>query len=134
MNGTFKFPKSVKYPSIPIYIDKTSTVYPLSESSFLTGPEYILAKRQGCTFDVKSAFYIYPKEKKVAEDKVELIKPFYNIIKEIKNLRRVHNKGTFNNLIYKETGNSIYGNVVRGMSDKKSYDTLTGKTFRITGT
>lgn len=38
------------------------------------------------------------------------------------------------NLLYKEMGNSIYGNVVRGMSNKKSFDTLTGKSCRVTGT
>jgi len=38
VNCKFKFPTEVKYPSIPCYIDKTTTVYPLSGSSFLTGP------------------------------------------------------------------------------------------------
>lgn len=41
VNTDFEFPKNVKYPSIPCYIDKTSTVYPLKgENAFLTGPEY----------------------------------------------------------------------------------------------
>ena len=43
-----EFPEDVKYPSIPCYIDKTTTVYPLKGSSFITGPEYNLALRQGC--------------------------------------------------------------------------------------
>lgn len=30
-------------------------------------------------------------------------------------------------------GNSIYGNVVRGISNKMSFDTNTRKMFRITG-
>ena len=135
MNCNFKFPTTVKYPSIPCYIDNTTTVYPLTGSSFLTGPEYVLAKRQGCVFDIKSAFYIEPKTKlNVVKNKYELIKPFYGIIKNIQALRRVHKKGTINNLLYKEMGNSIYGNVVRGMSNKKSFDSQTGKTFRVTGT
>ena len=61
--GTFKITKSVKYPSIPIYIDKTSTVDTL-EGSFcclLTGPEYIIAKQQGCNIEIKSAF-LYPSD------------------------------------------------------------------------
>lgn len=55
----------------------------------------------------KKCFLHNPKEKnKVVDNKKELIKPFYNIIKEIKNLRRKQDKGTINNLLYKEMGNS----------------------------
>ena len=49
-------------------------------------------------------------------------------------MRRKFPKGHINNLLYKEMGNSIYGNVVRGMSDKKSFDANTGEMFRIKGT
>jgi hypothetical protein len=36
VNTKFEFPESVKYPSIPCYIDKTTTVYPLSGEAYLT--------------------------------------------------------------------------------------------------
>lgn len=135
MNCDFVFPKETKYPSIPCYIDKTTTVYPLTGCAYLTGPEYFLARRQGCEFRIKSVFYIHAKEKyNVKSNKYELIKPFYQIIKDLQKLRREYPKGSINNLLYKEMGNSIYGNVVRGMSNKMSFDSLTGKTFRVTGT
>lgn len=38
VNCNFQFPSVVKYPSIHCCIYKTKTVYPLSGSSFLTGP------------------------------------------------------------------------------------------------
>ena len=137
VNCNFKFPCDLKYPSIPCYIDKTTTVYPLNGSAYLTGPEYLLAKHQGCVFDIKSVFYIKPKEKisnKNGKVLVELIKPFNAIIKNIQSLRRKYVKGTLQNTLYKEMGNSIYGNVVRGISSKKSFDSLTGKMFRVSGT
>lgn len=82
VNCDFQFPSDVKYPSIPGYIDITTTFYPLSGSSFLTGPEYILAKRQGCSFDVKSAFYIHPKEKlNVVVNEKESIKLFIILLR-----------------------------------------------------
>jgi hypothetical protein len=62
------------------------------------------------------------------------MKPFYEIFKNIQGKRREFPKGTINNLLYKEMGNSIYGNVVRGMSDKKSFDSLTKKMFRVKAT
>ena len=53
---TFQFPPDTKYPSIPVYIDKTTTVYPLEGTALLTGVEYILAHRQGC--DLKVAYAV----------------------------------------------------------------------------
>ena len=38
------------------------------------------------------------------------------------------------NLLYKEIGNSIYGNVVRGMADKRKFDIKTGSNLRIDST
>ena len=38
VNTYFQFPKEVKYPSIPCYIAKTTTVYPLNGSALITGP------------------------------------------------------------------------------------------------
>jgi hypothetical protein len=100
VNVTFKYPKSVKDPSIPNYIDKTSTVYPL-ECSFLfvcvcllTGPEYLLAKQQGCKIEINSACISsqtekHPVKQRVDEnEKVEFIQPYHVIIKEIKSRRR----------------------------------------------
>jgi hypothetical protein len=178
INGSFKFPKDLKYPSIPCYIDETTTIYPLTGSCLLTGPEYLLAVNQGCSVDIKSVFYIPPslgeldenknvnvhpsietvpclttpttKEKRKKkpqkytprttcddgddDDTYPLQKPFYEIIKEIQRLRGEHPKGSIQNLLYKEVGNSIYGNVVRGMSNKKSFDSLTGNYTKVTAT
>lgn len=142
VNGILKFSNDVKYPSIPCYIDKTSTIYLLESSCLLIGPEYLLAKRQGCIIDINSVFYIFTflpkkiqwlrKRKKRGKERMKKYKPFHTIIKDIQRLRREHPKGIINNLLYKEMGNSIYANVVWGLSNKKSFDTLTGKTFRVT--
>lgn len=135
VNCDFEFHPDVKYPSIPCFVDNTTTVYPIKGSAYLTGPEYLLAKKQGCDFNFKSAFYIHSKEKfNIGKNKSEVIKPFHRIIRDIQKLRRGFPKDTINNLLYKEMGNSIYGNVVRGISNKKSFDSLTGKMFRVTGT
>lgn len=76
---------------IPCYIDKKNyKVYHLSGSSFLTGPEFLLAKKQVATFFIKSAFYIHPKEKlNKNTNETETIKPFHNILKSIQEKRRV---------------------------------------------
>jgi len=62
IKGTFSFPttieKTVKYPSIPIYLDETTTVYPTSGECVLTGAEYVLARNQGCEIEVSSCVEI----------------------------------------------------------------------------
>ena len=137
INGSFNFPKEVKYPSIPCYIDSSTTVYPLTGKCLLTGPEYLLAKSQGASITFKSSYYIPPKETKRKVGPVEIttpIKPFCDIIGEIQAKRREFPKGSVLNLLYKEMGNSIYGNLVRGMSNKKSFDIKSGKMLRVGAT
>lgn len=134
VNANFNFPADVKYPSIPCFIDNSATVYPLNGTCLLTGPEYLLAKNQGCEIHVKSAFYIPPRKKTLNVGGVSVdtyLKPFYEIINKIQEKRREHPKGHILNLLYKEMGNSIYGNVVRGISNKKRFDTKAGKMVRM---
>jgi hypothetical protein len=132
INAKFNFPDSVKYPSIPCYIDKTTTVYPLKGEAFITGPEFILARSQGCKFFIKSAFYIHPKGNYNPITKtIELMKPFNGIINKLQKLRREFPKGTLNNMMYKELGNGIYGNIVKGISNKQEFDATTKQMSRV---
>lgn len=57
MKGKFTFPKSTKFPSIPCYVGD-ATVYPLKGECVLTGPEYLLAKKQGCKLVLSEIFYL----------------------------------------------------------------------------
>src|SRR5258705_12253398 len=139
IKGFFNFPNNTKYPSIPCYLDGkgTVTVYPLSGQCLLKGPEYYLAKLQGCEIQIESIVNTPPKKisTKIGNlQSTEILKPFYKIIKEILTLRNNYPKGDIMNLLYKEIGNSIYGNVVRGIADKRKFDIKTGKNLRIDST
>jgi hypothetical protein len=137
IRGNFKFPDNTKYPSIPCYMDNTTTVYPLQGNCLLTGPELLLARSQKCIIEIKSAFYIPPTEnlKNVGiMNIIQTVKPFHEIIKELQSNRQKYPKGHFMNFLYKELGNSIYGNVVRGMSNKKCFDPKTGTMNRVSAT
>lgn len=82
---------------------------------YLTGPEYWLAIRQGWELNIKSAFYIQLKTKKVYNNNTNKvfdeheIKPFQDIIKDIPCKRREFKKGKVENALYKEKGNSSNG-------------------------
>lgn len=139
----FKFPDSVKYPSIPCYVDDTTTVYPLTGEALLTGFEYKLAKSQGCVIEIDECFIIpfkkidkngfinlceskkslskFDKDQEVfIESSID--KPYYEVIKELQQKRRLYPKKSLYNKLYKEMANSIYGNVVRGISNKRVFD------------
>ena len=136
-NANFKFPEDTKYPSIPCFVDDTTTVYPLQGEALISGPEFLLAKNQKCCIEIKSAFYIPPTEIKTERRGMNITlttKPFYSLIKSLQMKRREYPKGHIMNSLYKEMANSIYGNVVRGISNKLSFDTKTGQMFRMTGT
>ena len=127
---SFKFPNNTKYPSIPVYVDETTTVYPLiGKGAILTGAEYYLAKTQGCYFDFEEIYTVpYYRTNDLIS---KTVYPFKDIINEIQLKRREHAKGTISNLMYKEIGNSIYGSLVRGMGDKRKYDNKLKRTVRM---
>lgn len=139
---TFRFPDDVKYPSIPVYVDETTTIYPKNGTGVLTGAEYILARNQECELNIqkiyhipfltKSIFIEDPEEEgKIVNVIKEKVSPFELIINEVQAKRREYAKGTISNLMYKEIGNSIYGSLVRGINDKRKYDNKTGMMIRI---
>lgn len=133
IKASFMFKKTVKYPSIPCYVDETTTVYPLNGTCILTGAEYLLAVSQECKLIIDDIFYI-PFSKRINQyGQNEVITPFGTVLELIQRKRREFAKGTINNLMYKEIGNSIYGSTVRGMSNKRRFDIKTGNTVRVEG-
>jgi hypothetical protein len=134
----FEYPADVKYPCIPQNVDDTTTIYPRSGKSVITGFEYLEAKNRGCRFWDTEA-YIIPYRisgKKVTGKRFEdMLKegnekcidyqenaPFLEIEKEIQRERRKYPKGTFENMFEKLKGNAGYGLVCQGLSSKRKYD------------
>jgi hypothetical protein len=128
MKVKFKFKPKTKFPSIPVYIDENTSVYPLEGEGILTGAEYLLAKSQKCELKISDIYYLpfeRTKERKIINQ------PFKDIIKELQSKRRQYPKGTINNYLYKEMANSGYGATARGISNKKKFDIKTGRTLRM---
>ena len=48
----FKFSEKVRYPCLPVRVDKTSIIFPLEGESFCTGLELSLAIRLGCEIEI----------------------------------------------------------------------------------
>lgn len=54
----FKFPETVRYPNLPVRLDKSSIIYPLTGTSFCTGLEFLLAHRLGCEIEILGGAFI----------------------------------------------------------------------------
>lgn len=54
----FKFPETVRYPNLPVRLDKSSIIYPLTGTSFCTGLEFLLAHRLGCEIEIIGGVFI----------------------------------------------------------------------------
>lgn len=57
--------------------------------------------------------------------------PFRTVINDLQAERRKHLKGTIQNLLYKEMGNSLYGSVTKGINNKVKFDIKTNRTLRM---
>jgi hypothetical protein len=139
----FKFTKNTKYPCIPTRVDNNVDIYQVEGTSTITGVEYLVAKSMGCRLYVKDGILIpfktsFKKSNKYNKSLIsngtdKYLAPFCNIIKELQNKRRSYPKKTFFNYLYKEIGNSIYGQVAMGISGKKSFDVRTNQHLSVEG-
>jgi hypothetical protein len=122
MKGRFTF-GSVKYPSIPVSVDKDTTIFPETGDCILTGAEYVLAINQGCKLELDSIFLIPFKR--------DGYKPFYRVIDELQSMRRKYESSHPMNTFMKLIANAIYGIVCKGFGGKSAYDIKTGSYVKI---
>jgi hypothetical protein len=125
MKGSFEFSMDVKYPSIPVSVDKDTTIFPLEGDCILTGAEYVLAINQGCKIKLDSIYYIPFKKGGY--------KPFYRVIDELQSMRRKYDGTHPMNTFLKLIANAIYGIVCKGFGGKSAYDIKTGSYVKIKG-
>lgn len=121
----FKFDKTTKYPCIPTRVDDNVDIYPLEGRSTITGCEYLVAKSMGCRLYVKDGVMIPFKTSNSnphSKEDLDYQAPFRGIVKDLQHKRRKYPKKTFYNYMYKEIGNSIYGQVAMGISARKGFD------------
>jgi hypothetical protein len=59
-------------------------------------------------------------------------KPYLGVIKFLQSERVKYPKGSFNNLFYKLMGNSLYGQICRGLSGDSVFDSRSGARVRMT--
>jgi len=76
----FVFPSCVQYPNLPVRLDFSSIIFPLSGETFCTGLEFLLAMRLNCEITILGGVHIpFQNSQPVQQDK----KPVRDLKKEI---------------------------------------------------
>jgi len=86
----FEFPETVKYPNLPVRLDFTTVVFPLTGETFCTGHEFLLAINLGCKIRILSGVHIPFKKLGVKEEEphkiIDLNRSYYRQDSSIKRL------------------------------------------------
>ena len=109
---TFKFPRKVRFPCLPIRT-MNGLVFPREGESNASIAELKLARKLGCHIKVREGRY-------VPTDKSQRV--FEGFIKDCIDKRNLHPKKSFQNLYWKEIANSTYGKTAQGLRERRLFD------------
>lgn len=119
----FAFPTGTSFPCLPIRSEQYGLRFPLSGLAYVTAPEIELALSMGATIEIKHGVIV---------PWVTGSQPlFEDFTRMIQRLRREYPKKSLEEVMVKEVGNSLYGKLAQGLSDKTAFDTATGLSKRI---
>jgi len=108
----FEFPESVRFPTLPVRT-ANGIIFPRKGRSYCAAPEVWLAKQLGAELKLDYGVSV------PVEDGAPVFRSF---IMDCIKRRNEHPKGTFDNLFWKEVGNSTYGKTAQGLRKKRVYD------------
>ncbi len=119
----FTFPTGTRFPCIPVRSEEYGLRFPLSGSAYVTAPEIELALSMGATIEIKHGVIV---PWLLGSEPL-----FDGFTRMIQLLRREYPKKSLEEVMVKEIGNSLYGKLAQGLSDKTAFDTATGKSKKI---
>jgi hypothetical protein len=117
----FEFPLDTRFPCLPVYSEARGLYYPLQGTSDCTAPEIALAQALGAQLDIQIGL-IVPWQ----EGDARVFEPF---VSRVRLRRRQYKKSnqSFEEKLWKEIGNSVYGKTAQGLREKSAFDTRTGR-------
>ena len=112
----FIFPSDTRFPCLPVTSDG-SLVFPLQGVSFCASPELLLAIEMGAEVEVVHGAAV-PSDANV--------RPFAGFAQFCLEKRNSYEKGSLENLFWKELSNSLYGKTAQGLGGKRVFDNRKG--------
>jgi hypothetical protein len=118
----FRFPDGTRFPCLPVRAGDAGLIFPMSGTSYATGPELAVARRLGAVMEVERGVFVPWHDERP---------PFLRFTEDMSDIRDAHPKGSAFERAAKEIQNSLYGKVAQGTDLLKSPE-ATGKS-RVTG-
>lgn len=119
----FKFPDNTRFPCLPVRSEQYGLRFPLEGDAYVTAPEIELALSMGVTLEIKHGVII-----PWVTDSQPLFETF---TRKIQTMRKLYPKKGLEEVMIKEIGNSVYGKLAQGLSNKAAFDTSTGLSKKI---
>ncbi|WP_343806204.1 hypothetical protein [Marinobacterium maritimum] len=119
----FGFPPDTRFPCLPVTTEEYGLYYPLEGESYCTAPEIAVAMSMGCDIQILQGFIVPWVE---GAESV-----FTEFMQFVRHKRNQHVKGSFEERLSKELGNSLYGKLAQGLSGKTAFDVAQGISSRI---
>ena len=114
----FQFPPGTRFPCLLVRTQH-GLIFPLSGETTIPAPEIDLARRMGAQLEIRRGI-IVPWQS-------EGVRPFEEVIRHINERRKAHDKGSLEERMWKELGNSLYGKLAQGLREKRVFDTRAGE-------
>lgn len=119
----FEFPEGTRFPSMPVRTENNGLCYPLQGRTYCTGSEIEVALAQGASIEILIG---------VIFDWAENSKPiFVDFMAVVRNKRNAKVKGGFEEKLWKEIGNSLYGKMAQGLVGKTAFDVQKGISSKV---
>ena len=119
----FAFPKSTRFPSLPVRNRDNGLIYPLTGFSYCTAPEIEVALGLGCSITIKHGVII-----PWLDGDHRLFEPY---VLRIRDLRKSYVKGSLDELYAKLLGNGLYGKTAQGLKKKTVFEAQTMKSVEL---
>ncbi|OOE78670.1 hypothetical protein BZG73_15850 [Salinivibrio siamensis] len=116
----FSFPDGTRFPCLPVHHELYGLYFPLTGETYTTAPELEVAINMGGHVEVLQGVVI-----PWLEDSESLFLPFVQLIREKRNS---YPKKSFEEAMWKEIGNSLYGKTAQGLRDKTAFELANGLT------
>lgn len=115
----FSFPTGTRFPCLPVHHELYGIYFPLSGETHATAPEIEVAKRMGAILDIQQGVII-----PWMTGKESLFLSFVRLIREKRNS---YPKKSFEESMFKEIGNSLYGKTAQGLREKTAFELASGQ-------
>lgn len=114
----FKHPEGTKIPTLPVHAGSRGLIYPMEGETVVGAPEIQVARNAGCEVEI-----IQGVVGEWADSENRIFLPF---MKEVRTQRNAYLNGSFEERLWKEIGNSLYGKLAQGLRKRSVFDSKTG--------